>query len=939
MKNIIHSVHFIILILLFVNISFSQTNQNEDPYLWLEEINGDKAIEWVKGQNFISAEMIEESPLFDSLYKRFLASYNDQNKIAYPNLVGQYVYNLWKDENNQQGVWRRILIEDYLNKKSNWEIILDLDILSKKENKNWVYKGVEWLKPQNERCLLYLSDGGSDKNYMREFNVKTKDFESDGFNHTESKDGASWLDEKTILIYRDFGKGSITKSGFSRTVRKWERGTDIEKAETIFEIDSTNMKASSAVFNNGESIHAFLINDNISTLEYYYLKNTELVKLSFPADALLYGVFKNEMLLLLRSDWKLDNDIYKTGSFISLNINDNIKGKLSVRPIYLPNDRSSFFDVAVSKDFITLNIMEDVQNRLLKYTFQKNMWIAENIDVPKLGSIRLIASDMQSNNMFFTYNNLITSTTLYALNLNKTQAIKTLKKAFNANNLEVHQYFASSKDGTGIPYFIVHQKNIKLNGNNPTIISAYGGFNRAIQPNYDEKVGLAWLERGGVYVIANIRGGGEYGPSWHKAAIKGNRQNAFDDLFAVTEDLISRNITSPKKLGLIGGSNGGLLAGVAYTQRPDLYNAIVCAVPILDMKRFSKLLVGASWISEYGDPDIPEEWQYLQKYSPYHNIKENVDYPEIFFITSTKDDRVHPGHARKMAKKLSDMGYSYYFHEKTEGGHGIGSTNKQIADNAARAFTFFNLKLFENETASGILKRTINAIDTIETIYYKQDMYRTNPRDINDTIFRFREMYFKRLKADSIVGVKGHWYMYTNNKTDATYEDIYDGTKLIRKNNRDSMARIYDLNKYPDFRKTHFWSHNTLFGMQYEFKHILNNPNDYYIDRLNDTIIDNKNCYQLLIVLEDKTTMPGFATELVENEGQIIRTVYFIEKDTFFPRQMKREFYSSENPNEKSFIYQKYYDIEFNLKIDDKVQFNTENNSITGFETIEMTPQ
>ena len=929
----------ICVILLFGSVSFSQTTQNEDPYLWLEEVHGDKALEWVKEQNSMSAKRIEEFPLFNSLYKRLLESYNDKDKIAYPIIVGQYVYNIWKDEDNQRGLWRRILIEDYIKKKSNWEIILDLDKLSIKENKKWVYKGAEWLKPKNELCLLYLSDGGSDKNYIREYNTKTKEFVSDGFNHKESKDGASWLNENTILIYRDFGKGTLTTSGFARTIRKWKRGTDIEEAETIFEIDSTNLKASSVVYNNGKYVHKFLINDNIFTLDYYYLKNAELIKLSFPNDAILYGVFKNEMLLLLRSDWKLDGEIYRTGSFISLNIDDNINEKLSVKTIFSPNSRSSFIDVAVSKDFITLNIMESVQNRLIKFTFQKGIWVSKNIDAPKFGSIRLISADMQANNVFFTYNNLITPTTLYNLNLNEIEALKTQKKVFDTDNLEVNQYFATSKDGTLIPYFIVHKSNINYDCNNPTIISAYGGFKVSIHPDYDKTAGIAWIEQGGVYVKANIRGGGEFGPSWHTSATKEKRQNAFDDLFAVSEDLISRNITSPQKLGLIGGSNGGLLAGVAYTQRPDLYNAIVCAVPILDMKRFSKLLAGASWISEYGNPDIPEEWEYIKKYSPYHNIEENKNYPEIFFITSTKDDRVHPGHARKMAKKLNDMGYSYYYHEKIEGGHGIGTTNELIADNAARVFTFFNMNLNYDQSAREILQKTINTIDTINTIYYKQDMSRTNPQNANDTVQRFREMYFKRLLSDSIVGVKGHWYMYVNDKENVTFEDIYDGDRLIRKNNRDSIAKIYDLVKYPKFKRKPFWGHNTLYGMQYEFKYILKNLDSYSIVRLNDTIINEKNCFQIEVGLEDKISMPSFGARLEDRQGNVSKTLYCIDRETYYPIRMRGESYSKDNPGQSFFIDQRYYDIKFNLIIDENIQFNTTDKSIVGFEKREMKPE
>lgn len=939
MKKMSYSIYLVILSFLFNNVCFSQTNQYEDPYLWLEEINGKKTIEWVKKQNSISANKIEEFPLFDSIKKRVLESFNDVDKIAYPSIVGEYVYNLWKDEKNQRGVWRRMLIVDFINNKSNWEVVLDIDKLSEKENKKWVYKGVEWLKEKNEICLLYLSDGGSDKNYMREFNTKSKEFVSDGFIHEESKDGANWIDENTILIYRDFGEGTLTTSGFARTVKKWKRGEEIENAEIIFEIDSTNLKASSAVYNNDEIIHTFLINDNIFSIDYYYLIEGEKIKLLFPDDAILYGVYKNEMILLLRSDWNTKGKLLMSGSLISLNIFENLNGKTNAKIIYTPNKKSSFVDIAVSKDFITVNKMVNVQNELTRFIYKNNEWISEKVNVTRNGSIRLISSDNQSNNVFFSYNNLITPTTLYNLNSSKISPLKTLKKKFDTDSLVLNQYYAQSKDGTLIPYFIVHKNNIKLNNNNPTIISAYGGFKVSLQPSYDKNVGIAWIERGGIYVIANIRGGGEYGPLWHTSAIKDKRQNAFDDLYAVSEDLISRKITSPKILGLIGGSNGGLLVGVAYTQRPELYNAIVCAVPLLDMKRFPKLLAGASWISEYGNPEIPEEWEYIKKYSPYHNIKKNMNYPEIFFITSTKDDRVHPGHARKMAMKLNELGYPYYYHEKIEGGHGSGSTNEQIADNVARIFTFFNTQLNKKKTALEILQKTINTIDTIETIYYKQYAMRTNPRNLNDTIYTNREMYFKRLIGDSIVGVKGHWYFYNDAKTKISFEDIYDSDKLIRKNNKDSTAIKYDLLKNPDFKKKHFWGHNTFYSMQYMYKQILQNSDFYKIEKLKDTIINNTDCHQIIISSENKgSALPGFKYKLIDMEGNVPIIILNIDKSNYFPIRVRLENYELKNPATRFFIDQLYFDLKYNFKINDKERFNTSDKTLKGFNTSEKTP-
>jgi len=695
MKNRLPLLLVVTIILFFGNsVCQSQTKQTDDPFLWLEEKESEKSLDWVKSQNLLSEKKMISNLLFEPMKDTLLKIYDDKDKIIYPEIVGEYVYNLLQDDSNERGVWRRILMDDFINKRTNWEVVLDIDALSINEDKRWVYKGADWLKPSNEICLLSLSDGGSDKDYLREFNTKTKEFVEGGFYHNESKGGASWLDENTILIARDFGEGSLTTSGYARTVKKWIRGTTIEKAELIFEGDSTDVSVGSNTYHyNGVSYTIIRRGMTFYESEHYLYINADLKKISIPIDARRYGVFKNEMIVYLQSNWEVDKVNYPSGALVSINFLDHTKGKMNVKTIYEPNVKSSFVSMRASKDFITVNIMENVQNKLFNYKLEENKWLSEAVEFPKFGSIRLNASSDQSNDYFFSYSNFITPTTLYHGDMERIQTIKKTKDYFSTENLEVHQYFATSRDGTLIPYFIVHKGNMQLNSSNPTVISAYGGFKISRQPNYNSTIGIGWLEHGGIFVLANIRGGGEYGPSWHLSALKDKRQNAFDDLYAVSEDLISKNITSANHLGIIGGSNGGLLVGVAFTQRPELYNAVVCVVPLLDMKRYSKLLAGASWMGEYGNPDMPEEWEYIKKYSPYQNVSKDKEYPEVFFITSTKDDRVHPGHARKMAAKMNKMGHSYFYHEKIEGGHGLGSTNEQRADSWARIYTYFNLKL------------------------------------------------------------------------------------------------------------------------------------------------------------------------------------------------------------------------------------------------------
>ena len=683
-----------VLLLFSHQVGLSQDQQVDDAYLWLEEVESEKSLEWVRAQNAISDKTITNHPLFEPLQAKYIEASNDKDKIVYPTLVGDYVYNLWQDEVNERGLWRRMSKTDFMAQKTTWETVLDIDELSKKENKKWVFAGATWLAPNNTICLLALSDGGKDENVIREFNAETKEFVENGFTFPESKGGVSWISADKVLVSRDFGEGTLTTSGYPRQVKTLERGASIDIAKKVFETATTSVGAFGYSFYQDNRWYVIVYNAiTFYNSEMYSLNGDALQKLEYPNDAQVAGQHKKQALLALQSDWDVNGVTYKKGSLVSYDFFKNIEGKLDVKTVYEPNEKSSYVGSGGSKDFIVVNAMENVQNKLIKYTWENNSWVAEGIKAPEFGSIRLVASDDQSNDYFFMYSNFISPRTLYHANANEMQVTKKLKDVFKTDNLEVKQYTVASKDGTMIPYFMVYQKDMKWDGTNPTLVYAYGGFNSSEQPDYSYTTGLGWLEQGGVYVLANIRGGGEFGPSWHQAGMKENKQNGYDDFYAVSEDLINKKVSSPANLGAYGWSNGGLMAGVLFTQRPDLFNAVIVGAPLLDMKRYTKLLAGASWVGEYGDPDVPEEWEYIKKYSPYHNMHADKEYPEVFFVTSTKDDRVHPGHARKMAAKMNDMGHPFLYQETIEGGHGAASTNAQQARVSASMYTYLNMKL------------------------------------------------------------------------------------------------------------------------------------------------------------------------------------------------------------------------------------------------------
>ncbi len=668
----------------------------EDKYQWLEEVDGEKALEFVNAQNKASFETLSAEKDYQAIYDKSLAIYNSDERIAYPTIRGNYVYNFWKDKDHVRGIWRRCLLESYTSGKPIWETLLDIDALSEKGGIKWVYKGSSGLYPDYNRFLVELSKGGGDAVVTKEFDVNKKQFIENGFFIDESKGSSSYVDENTLIVSSDFGEGTMTTSGYPRQVKLWKRGTSLKEAQVIYEGETADVGTWGSVLRDGNQAYT-LVSRSMTFFSSQSLVwiNNKITTLDIPEDCDTKAILNNQLVIELKSDWTVNTNTYKAGSLLSLTFTELLKGNIQIQVIVEPDEFSSISGVSTTKNKLLINLLTNVTGQLYIYSFNDSKWTNQKVKTPDFGTIGVVGTDDLSDQYFFNFNNFITPSTLYYADAsnNTFKPYKSLPAFFDASKYEVKQFKAKSKDGTMVPYFMVAAKDMKNDSSNPTLVYAYGGFQVSLSPFYAATFGVSWLEKGGVFVLANIRGGGEYGPSWHQDGIKEKRQNVFDDLYAVSEDLIAKKVSSPKHLGAMGGSNGGLLVGVAFTQRPDLYNAIVCQVPLLDMQRYNKLLAGASWMGEYGNPDVPEQWEYIKKYSPYHNLKEGMDYPEVFFGTSTRDDRVHPGHARKMVAKMNDMGYKTYYYENTEGGHAGSSTNEQRAKMNAMMFSYLLMKL------------------------------------------------------------------------------------------------------------------------------------------------------------------------------------------------------------------------------------------------------
>jgi len=660
-----------------------------DPYLWLEEVEGEKALTWVKEQNRRSTAELEATSDYKQAFDRILKIMDSEERIPSPSLDGPYVYNFWQDQSHERGILRRTSLASYRTEKPQWETVLDIDALAKADGVPYVYKGRESLEPECRLWMVALSRGGADAVLYREFDSVKKEFVGDGFSIPEAKTTVAWKDADTLWVATEFGEGSLTTSGYPRVAKEWKRGTPLADARTLYEGPVQNVGTWPAAIDTPQGRYNFIYDaPTIFTAQIYMAVGTRLVRLNVPEDALLHDIFRDHLLLSLRTDWNVGENAYKEGSLVAAPIDDLLQGRSVFPLLFEPSERVALESVSSTRDHVLMTTLDNVHSRFYRIGYSKGEWPKEEIPLPGIGTATVKATALDSDLFFFSYQDFVTPDSLFLMDEGGPVKVKALPAFFNTGGVTVNQYEAVSKDGTKIPYFVVTPKGFKADGKAPTYLYGYGGFEESEVPAYGPNIGAAWIERGGVYALANIRGGGEFGPRWHKAAMKENRMKSFDDFIAVAEDLIARTITSPRHLGIVGGSQGGLLVGGAATLRPDLFGAVVCQVPLLDMQRYSKLLAGASWMAEYGDPEIPEEWAYIQTWSPYHLVRKDVRYPKIFFWTTTRDDRVHPGHARKMVAKMMDMGHPVYYFENIEGGHGSGSVNRQKAYVRALEFSY-----------------------------------------------------------------------------------------------------------------------------------------------------------------------------------------------------------------------------------------------------------
>jgi len=673
-----------------------------DPFLWLEEIDGPEALAWVREQNARSLALLERDPRYPVLLAEARAVITAPDRIPYPRFLGDRLANFWQDEVHVRGLWRRTTLASFRAGEPQWETILDVDTLVAVEGRNWVYQGAVTLPPDDRRALVVLSDGGKDASERREFDLAAARFVENGFYLPEAKQSASWIDDRTLLVARDWGPGTLTNSGYPFIVKQLPRGTPLDAAKEVFRGAPDDVNVRPAVLRDPDGVvEAILVFRALTFFESeaYLLGDAAPVRLPVPLKSQFRDFVAGQLLFTLDEAWHWRSETYPSGALISLDLAACKADAVNIEPvlIYAPAPRETIEQVAASRSRLVVTIYRDVRGSAVSYRYENGTWHATTLPLPDNASAQLIAASERDDAGFLDVAGYLLPNTLYYADLaaNTAEPVKSLPTRFDASQAVVEQFDAISRDGTKVPYFVVRPRDMTFDGDNPTLLYGYGGFQVSLPPAYYGAIGKLWLEKGGVYVVANIRGGGEFGPAWHQSALKGDRQRAFADFIAVAEDLIRRGIASPRRLGIMGGSNGGLLMGVMLTQRPDLFHAVVIQVPLLDMLRYHKLLAGASWIAEYGDPDIPDEAAFLASISPYHNLKPGVAYPEPFFVTSTKDDRVHPGHARKMAARMQAMGLPFLYYENVDGGHSAAANLEERARRTALEFTYLTRKLMD----------------------------------------------------------------------------------------------------------------------------------------------------------------------------------------------------------------------------------------------------
>ena len=681
----------------------AQDTDADDPYIWLEEIQGERALAKVDQWNADTEAVLTdqpEYPLAKAWAKQIL---DDTRQIALPDAIqGDMVTNLWRDADNPRGLWRIASLESYMAGAPEWRVLIDVDKLGEDEGQSWVWHGANCLAPEYARCLIALSPGGTDADVVREFDVTTGRFVDGGFTLPEAKSNVAWFDEDTLFVGTDEGEGSLTDSGYPRLVKLWDRGTDFSTARQIAEGEQADISASGFSVLDGDTRWRF-VNRSPS----FWTNQISLVKedgstvpLPLPEDAEFEAVLNGLVIAKLNSALETTGGTEEPGALVAWSLQSVLDGSDPAPfAVFRPSDTQAIEEVAASETKLWVKVLDDVSGKLIELSPGQSGWTARDMELPANSTVQIAETSGTGDTAFVTVESMLTPPTLYAFpSEGEAVAIASEPAQFDASKFTVEQKFATSKDGTKVPYYLVRPKDAQ--GPLPTLIHAYGGFRAAQTPKYltaepyrSGPLGLFWVESGNAYVLANIRGGGEYGPRWHEDALREKRQNSFDDFHAVADDLVASRLTTPGHIAASGRSNGGVLVGAVANQRPDLYGAIISGSPLIDMRRYNKLLAGASWMAEYGNPDVPEDWAFMKEWSPYQNMSDGPDVPAAFYYLSTLDDRVHPGHARKAAAKHEAYGQTFYYHEYREGGHSVGSDHEEDAKRAALLLSYLNREI------------------------------------------------------------------------------------------------------------------------------------------------------------------------------------------------------------------------------------------------------
>lgn len=682
--------------------SAATAGAQDDPYLWLEDWHGERAMQWVETENARTVEVLQGDPHYATFRDQAVAIATATDRIPMPDLIGGQIYNFWRDAEHPQGIWRRTTPADYADAAPSWTTVLDLDALSKAEGHKWVWKGATCLKPAEQRCLLALSDGGEDATTIREFDLAAGRFVEGGFALPTSKQGAEWIDQDTLLVARDWGEGTMTNSGYPFVVKTLKRGEPLAAAREVYRGTKDDVGIWPQILRDGEGNSAAIINRGLTFFEseYHLLADGGVKKLALPAKSILAGMVAGQIIVKTSEDWTAGGVTIPAGGVAAVPLAALAAGgEVTPMPIFSPSPRQSVEQVGVTRNHVILATTDNVRGRALVFTHGAGGWASTALDLPDNAAVDVAALAESEDTSYLTVTGFLQPTTLWRIDADAPQPVqvKALPARFDASNDVVEQYEATSIDGTRIPYFIVHRKDMPLDGSTPTIMTAYGGFEVSYTPAYSGVMGKLWLERGGSFVVANIRGGGEFGPAWHEAGRKTRRQIIYDDFAAVARDIFARKLSSPERFGIYGGSNGGLLMGVEFNQHPDLWKAVVIQVPLLDMIRYEQIAAGASWVDEYGSVSVPEEKAFLETISPYQNIRRGAAYPEAYIWTTTKDDRVGPQHARKFAARLKAFGIPYLFYEDTAGGHSGDADVEQSARLKAMEMVYFTRKLMEGK--------------------------------------------------------------------------------------------------------------------------------------------------------------------------------------------------------------------------------------------------